>query len=68
VLVAKVDAGGAAARAGIRPGDVISEVNRQPVGTMADFMRLTRGTVERDAVVLRARRGTSSFYAEITVP
>jgi hypothetical protein len=35
---------------------------------MADFMRLTRGTVERDAVVLRARRGTSSFYAEITVP
>jgi serine protease Do len=38
VLVTRVDPAGNAANAGIRQGDLIQEVNRQPVKTPAEFM------------------------------
>jgi len=37
VVVAGVDASGLAAEAGIRPGDVIAQVNRKPVHTIEEF-------------------------------
>ena len=66
VLVSKVDQGAEASRAGIRAGDIVSEVDRQPIATMADFVRLTRDLPEGADVVLRVRRGASSFYVEMT--
>jgi serine protease Do len=39
VLVTNVDPSGPAARAGVRPGDVILQVNRRPVETVADASR-----------------------------
>ncbi|MFC7513679.1 Do family serine endopeptidase [Herbaspirillum sp. GCM10030257] len=43
-LVAAVQNGGPADRAGIRPGDVITSLNGQPVQTTADLARLIGGT------------------------
>jgi len=43
-LVAAVQNGGPADRAGIRPGDVITSLNGQPVATTADLARLIGGT------------------------
>lgn len=43
VLVTAVDPLSSAYDAGMERGDVILEVNRQPVRTLADFQRLTRG-------------------------
>jgi serine protease Do/serine protease DegQ len=51
VLVANVAAGSPAAQAGLRAGDVIVAVNRQPVRTVAELTRLlgeTRGTIALD--------------------
>ena len=35
VIVTQVKAGGAAAKAGLRPGDVITQINGQPTPTLA---------------------------------
>ena len=62
VLVVAVDSGGPAEEAGLRRGDVIVEVNRQPVKTLADFERLTR---DAERVALRVQRGDSSLYVAL---
>lgn len=51
VLVASVAPGSPAAQVGLRTGDVIIAVNRQPVRTVAELTRLlgaTRGTIALD--------------------
>ncbi len=50
VLVAQVEPGSAADRAGIQPGNVIQEVNRQPVRNTAEFQNALANS--RDNVTL----------------
>jgi serine protease Do len=65
VLVTRVER---ADDAGIRSGDVIREVDRQPVRTVADFQRLTRGLRSGGDVTLRIQRGATTFFAPYRVP
>jgi serine protease Do len=62
VIVSSVDEAGAAARAGVRPGDVISEANREPVKSARDFTRIL-GQMRRGAnlLLLVRRDGNSRF-------
>ncbi|MBI4572601.1 MAG: DegQ family serine endoprotease [candidate division NC10 bacterium] len=62
VVVSSVDETGPAARAGVRPGDVITEVNREPVKTTRDFVRIVGQTRRGANLLLLVRRdGTSRF-------
>ena len=63
-LVTEVIPGGPAAEAGLRPGDVIQEVNRKPVRSAAEFAREVEQARGRDIVVL-VNRGGSTAYAVI---
>jgi serine protease Do len=56
LLVTKVDPVSNAANAGIRQGDLIQEVNRQPVRTFADFTSAIQQSGPRPALVLIKRR------------
>jgi S1-C subfamily serine protease len=56
LLVTKVDPTGSAADAGMRQGDLIEEVNRQPVKTVAEFSAALRQSGARPALVLVKRR------------
>jgi Do/DeqQ family serine protease len=56
VLVSRVDPAGSAANAGIRQGDLIQEVNRQPVKTPAEFVAAVQRSGARPALVLVKRR------------
>jgi serine protease Do len=63
VVVSSVDEGGPAARSGIRPGDVISEANREPVKNTSDFTRIL-GQVRQGAnLLLLVRRDGNSRFA-----
>lgn len=53
VVIAEVDRDGIAARAGLRPGMVISQINRQPVHTAAEVNSvLTKASVEKGVLLL----------------
>ena len=56
LLVSQVDPSGSAASAGIRQGDLIQEVNRQPVRTFAEFSSAIQQSGAGPALVLVKRR------------
>jgi serine protease Do len=61
-VVAAVEPGRAAAQAGVRPGDVILEVNRSPVSNAAETAAAFRRVPENDpAFVLVWRQGQELF-------
>jgi serine protease Do len=56
LLVTRVDPAGSAATAGIRQGDLIQEVNRQSVKTVAEFTAALQQSGAKPALVLVKRR------------
>lgn len=64
VVVIDVDSGSPAELAGIQPGDVIEEVNRQRIESVDDFTKAVASAKDRDTLLLLARRGDfTSFFA-----
>ena len=62
VVVAAVQRDGPAVRAGLRPGDLIQEVGREKVSSVAEFRaRLAKLDVKQGVVVLYRRRDTVAF-------
>ena len=59
--MAEVDPAGPAAEAGIRPGDVIEQVNRKPVTDVAELKAAVKASGSRPALVLVTRKGDSLF-------
>ncbi len=60
IQVNRVQANTPAARAGLRPGDVISSVNRQPVNSLEEFEAVARQA--RGQLLLNIRRGRQAFF------
>jgi serine protease Do len=67
VLVTAVEENAEAA-AGVRPGDIIREIDRRAVRTMADFRRLSRALRRGSEVTLRVQRGGERFFVAFTIP
>jgi serine protease Do len=63
VAVAEVEDGGPADDAGLQPGDVILQVGRRRVGSVADLHRALAASGDR--ATLLCRRGTTSFYVTL---
>jgi serine protease Do len=62
VVVSEVEDGSPAAEAGLQRGDVIVEVNRRSVKTLADFDAATRGIKKGERLTVRLERGDSALY------
>jgi serine protease Do len=67
VLVSDVAAGNAASEAGIRRGDVISEMNRAPVKNVADYRKLLASVQKGSSVLFLVKRGGSTIYIAVKV-
>jgi serine protease Do len=67
LYVAEVEPDGPAADAGIRPGDVIEQVNRKPVTDVAELKAAVKGAAGKPALVLVSRKG-DSLYLTIDPP
>jgi serine protease Do len=64
VVVTKVEPESGAQKAGLMPGDVIKEINRQPVKSVKDFEKMSSGVKKGDNVlILINRRGSSLFLS-----
>jgi serine protease Do len=62
VVVTEVAYESPAAEAGIRPGDVLREVNRVPVASVADVRGALREANRSDLLVLVQRGGSTAFH------
>lgn len=62
VVITAVTPGSAADDAGLQRGDVIAEVNRHPVRTVADFKSETAKTGKGRSVLFLVRRGQGSLF------
>ena len=63
VVVAEVDPSSPAADAGLHRGDVIEEINRQPVNSVSDYQRLVRAADNQELVLSVNREGSTAFIA-----
>ena len=64
VVVTEVEPGSSAELAGIQAGDVIEEVNRQPIESVEEFNKTMSDAKDKDTLLLLARRGNfTSFFA-----
>ncbi|HXG64419.1 MAG TPA: PDZ domain-containing protein, partial [Blastocatellia bacterium] len=61
VLITNVQPGSAAADAGLTRGDVVQEVNRQPVGSVSEFRRAVSQAGDQPILLLVNRRGNTLF-------
>jgi serine protease Do len=61
LVVQDVEADSRAADAGIQPGDVIEEVNRQPVQSVADLRDAIQRAADRPLLLLINRNGNEVF-------
>ncbi len=63
VVVDSVPSGSAAAEAGLRRGDVIQEVNRQPVTGVNDYQHVVEKAGKQPVTLLVNRDGTTAYMA-----
>ena len=61
VVVTEVDPNSAAAETGLKPGDVIQEINRKPVRTAEEAVRLTENPTEKTTLLRVWRNGGSRY-------
>jgi serine protease Do len=63
-VIAEIDADSPAAKAGLREGDVIQEVNKQPVKNAKDLAAITKRLKPDEKILIRVwSQGRSSFVA-----
>jgi len=66
VVVTAIEPDTPAERAGVRTGDIIREINRNPVKDVKDFERLTSQLTPKSSVLLLLNRGNASIFLSIT--
>jgi len=68
VLVAEVTPDGAADRAGLQRGDLVLEVNRQPVARPDQVVEAVGKLKPGQVVLLRVRRGNGTIFVPVRIP
>ena len=66
VVVASVVPGSPAAKADIRSGDVIQQVNQKPVKDVEDFKQKIESVKDHETILFLIQRGESSLFAALT--
>jgi len=66
VVITGVEDGSPAADAGLRPGDLITEVNRQAIKNMNDYQQALQKVKKGENLLLLVRRAAGSFYTVLT--
>jgi serine protease Do len=62
VIILKVAPGSPAEEAGLAPGDIIVEIDKNPVGNLEIFNRLLAGVKQGDTILFLIDRGGTTIY------
>jgi serine protease Do len=65
VLIANVQSGSPADLAGVRPGDILLSVNRQPVDSTPQAVEAISKAKDSDSLLLQLRREEGTFFAAL---
>jgi serine protease Do len=65
VIVTEVEPNSLADDAGIQAGDIIKEVNRNPVRTLKDYEGIMKKTEKGKSVIFLVKRGNQTFYVSV---
>jgi serine protease Do len=65
VVVTDVRPDRSGAEPGVRPGDIVREINYQPVRTLEDFQRLVDSVKAGDWLALLVQRGRAALYVAV---
>jgi serine protease Do len=63
VVIVQIDPESAIAQAGVRRGDIIIEINREPVDDLKDYNALIKKIDQGDTVQMLLRRGGGGMLA-----
>ena len=67
VLISEVSEGSSAWRAGIQPGQIITNVNRKPVNNIEDFSKAIQESSQNDSVLFLITDGKGSRFVVINI-
>jgi serine protease Do len=67
VVVSQVEEGSPAAEAGVRPGDIILEVDQKAIRSVEDFDAKTSGYKAGDTLLLLIKRKSATLYLTIKI-
>jgi serine protease Do len=67
VVVAGIQNGSPAERAGVHSGDIILEMNRQPVHSVGEAREVVTKASEKDPLLLLVKRDSGTFYVTVTM-
>ena len=62
VIITGMTTGSAAEESGLKPGDLILEINRQPIKNMEDYRRIVKDLKKGDTVLFLIRRGANTLF------
>lgn len=62
LIVSNVEQGSPAAKAGMKPGQLVEEVNKIPVSNLDDLSKVLSETSDSDKILLRVRSGSYATY------
>ena len=68
VLITDVDPTSEAGHKGLREGDLIKEVNRKKVSSVAEFTKILSKAKPGDVVLLLVQRGKNNFFVALEIP
>jgi serine protease Do len=68
VVISNIKAGSPAAAAGLRQGDLITEVNRTAVKDLNDYQQALKQVKNGENLLLLVQRGGGAFYVVLTPP
>ena len=66
VVISNIQEGSSAAEAGLRPGDLITEVNRTAIKNLDDYQQALQKVKGGENLLLLIKRAAGSFYAVLT--
>jgi serine protease Do len=68
VVISDIESGSPASEAGLRPGDLIREMNRKGIENLDDYRQALNQAKKGDNLLLLIKRGSGALYVVLTPP